>query len=170
MRARLSSSLEIVDEIELEGRQIRVVWRPAEFEPPLDLITQASGVCFTEEGKVVLVSKDGINWQLPGGHLDAGETPQAAFVREVAEEACAEVLQMRYLGAQEVHDPGDPEGRVYYQTRFWARVRLKDFYPAFEIVERRCFDFDEVKTALNWQTKNVLDEIIRRCEECNLLE
>jgi hypothetical protein len=61
MRARLSSSLEIVDEIELEGRQIRVVWRPAEFDPPLDLITQASGVCFTEEGNVVLVSKDGIS-------------------------------------------------------------------------------------------------------------
>lgn len=159
---------EIADEIEVEGRQIRVVWRPEEFFPPLDLITQASGVCFTEEGKVVLVSKDGVSWQLPGGHLDAGETPQEAFVREVAEEACADVLQMRYLGAQKVHDPGDPDGRaVYYQTRFWAKVRLRDFKPAFEIVERRCFDLSEVKIALRWQTTNMIDEIIRRCEECD---
>jgi len=61
MRARLNTNFDIVDEIEVEGRQIRVDWRPAEFDPPLDLITQASGVCFTEEGNDVLVSKDGIS-------------------------------------------------------------------------------------------------------------
>jgi hypothetical protein len=82
----------------------------------------------------------------------------------VAEKSCAEVLQIRYLGAQEVHDPVDPDGRaLYYQVRFLARVRIKEFNPEFEIIERKCFDLTELKSVLGWQANNVIDEIIRRC-------
>lgn len=150
----------------MDGRQIRVIWRPPDFVVPSHLVTQASAVCFTVDGKVLLVSKDGENWQLPGGHLEEGETPEEAVVREIEEEACVVVMELGYLGAQEVHDPDDPEGKgVYYQTRFWARVKLKEFRPDFEIVTRKCFAFGEMKSALDWHTTNVLDEIVRRCGE-----
>ncbi|GLW35943.1 NUDIX domain-containing protein [Actinoplanes regularis] len=48
----------------------------------------ASGVLFFDEaGKVLLVKpgyKDG--WEIPGGFVEAGESPRAACVREVREE------------------------------------------------------------------------------------
>jgi ADP-ribose pyrophosphatase YjhB (NUDIX family) len=64
---------------------------------------------------------------LPGGHPEGNETPQEALVREVWEEACAVVERAAYLGAQQVTDE---HGKTYYQTRFWARVKLESFTPS----------------------------------------
>lgn len=159
-------NMSVYDEFQYEGRLIKVIWRDAGFIPPPELVTQASGVCFCEDGRVVLVRKDYDTWTLVGGHLEAGESAYEAFIREVEEEACAEVIELRYLGSQEVHDPADPENKqIYYQTRFWARVNLKEFDPRFEIVERKCFDVSELGSVLNWDTKNNLDVILQRCEE-----
>ena len=36
---------------------------------------------------LVVSSSDGINWVLPKGHIDPGETPEIAALRELAEEA-----------------------------------------------------------------------------------
>jgi len=158
----------IDDDIIQDGRQIRVTWRGAEFTPPRALVTQASGVCFSEDGKVVLETKDGASWQLVGGHPEPGESIEQAFVREVAEETSAEVLEMRYLGAQEVSDPDNPEGMVvYYQARFWAKVRLGEFTPQFEVIERRCVAVEEVWEALIWQTVNVLEQLLVLSVEMN---
>jgi hypothetical protein len=35
MKTNLKEYRELADEIQHEGRQIRVIWRPAEFDPPL---------------------------------------------------------------------------------------------------------------------------------------
>ncbi len=49
-------------------------------------------------------------WALPGGHLDAGEQPEAAAAREFAEETGLTALDLRLLGVWA--DPGrDPRGR-----------------------------------------------------------
>ncbi len=151
----------IYDDIIQDGRPIRVIWRGAEFIPPRPMVTQASRVCFIVDGRVVLVTKDGISWQLVSGHPEPGENIEHAFVREVAEETGAKVLEMRYLGPQEVNDPGNPEGKkVYFQGRFRANVRLREFKPQFEVIERRCFAMEEVRAALAWQTVNVLDQLL----------
>ncbi|MBE0688358.1 MAG: hypothetical protein IH585_20385 [Anaerolineaceae bacterium] len=54
----------IYDDIIYAGRQIPMIWRGPEFVPPRAKVTQSSGVCFTEDGRVVLVTKDGKDWQL----------------------------------------------------------------------------------------------------------
>ena len=110
---------------------------------------------------MVLVTKDSASWHLVGGHPEPGESIEQAFVREVAEETGAKVLDMRYLGAQEVNDPGNPEGKsIYYQVRFWAKVQLPEFTPQFEIIERRCFAMEEVRTTLACQTVNGLEQLL----------
>jgi len=136
---------------EWEGRRLTVTWMPPPFRPPRDATTQAMGLCFTADHRVVLVTSDGASWTLPGGSLEQGETPVQALKREVREEACAVVRRSAYLGCQRVDDPGHPQGPThYYQTRFWARVTLRPFEPAFETVARRLVEPDHVLEELAW--------------------
>jgi len=54
-------------------------------------LSHAGSVVFRErEGEIdylVVSSSDGLNWVLPKGHIDPGETPEVAALRELAEEA-----------------------------------------------------------------------------------
>lgn len=63
-------------------------------------LTHAGGVVFrSHNGEflyLVVSSSDGQNWVLPKGHIEPGESPEAAAVREIAEEAgvVGEVVQI----------------------------------------------------------------------------
>jgi 8-oxo-dGTP diphosphatase len=47
----------------------------------------AAGALFTNDGRVLLVRKTyGNHWDIPGGYVDAGESPAAACQRELREE------------------------------------------------------------------------------------
>jgi 8-oxo-dGTP pyrophosphatase MutT (NUDIX family) len=54
-------------------------------------LTHAGAVVFRETNSEILYlvvsSSDGLNWVLPKGHIDPGETPRVAALRELAEEA-----------------------------------------------------------------------------------
>ena len=136
-----------------EGRALDLRWCPSPISPPREDVTQASGVCFTGDGLIMLVAGDEHEYELPGGHPEIGETIEQAFIREVAEEACAVVQYLYYLGAVEVHDPFSPsEPRHYYQTRFWARVVLLPFVPAFETTQRVLIPPHDFLATLSWGT------------------
>ncbi|MCZ4507408.1 NUDIX hydrolase [Streptomyces sp. ActVer] len=64
--------------------------RPAVFtlmapgwRPPLRLVTQTYGICFTPGGQVVLVVLGDGFVNLPGGQVELGEDPAETLVREV---------------------------------------------------------------------------------------
>lgn len=140
-----------VQNLNWEGRPIVVTWLDPPFMPPRDETTQVTGICFTDEGQIVLVSHDGNTWTLPGGSLEEGETLEQYLAREVMEEVCGRVTDGEYLGCQRVDDPGNPEGfRHYYQTRFWARVELEEFRPEAERTERCVIDPGDFLSTLFW--------------------
>lgn len=140
----------------LNGRSVTLSWWPAPFWPPRERITQASAVCYIQQGRVVLVVGPGGQRALPGGHLEPGESPLDALVREVREEACTVVVQHAYLGAQRVDDLALADGTgEHYQLRYWARVRLEPFAPRHETTARLLVPPDEVLTALGWRATQV---------------
>lgn len=144
-----------------EGRLLTVEWMPASFMPPYSLIRQASGLCFTRSGKIVLVSANAVDWTLPGGSIEPSEWVHEALVREVREEACADVISHRYLGCQRVDDPANPHGAVrYYQARYWARVELQPFCPAFEIKQRRIVDPADFLAVLAWGNSPIASQLL----------
>ena len=164
----------IVQQANWQGRPHLLTWLPAPFRPPRELTTQSYGVCFTEDGQIVLVSTDGAYWNLPGGHPEGDETLEEALAREVWEAACAEVTACEYLGCQRVEDPGSPDGlTVYYQARFWARVHLGPFAPQFERLHRRLVAPEKFLATLGWgdapMARPIL-ELALACEACHRSE
>ena len=49
------------------------------------------------DGKVVVVRNERVEWELPGGRLEIGETPEQALEREFAEELAVKVEALRLI-------------------------------------------------------------------------
>jgi ADP-ribose pyrophosphatase YjhB (NUDIX family) len=155
-----------------DGGGWSATWLDPPFCPPTEFVDQVYGICFDSGGRVLLVAVDmgdgSTYWNLPGGGLEPGESLAACLVREVAEEACARVVASRYLGCQRVErEPQQPteEARVFYQVRFWARVELDEWNPAFETCQRRLVMPDQFLSTLTWGSAAtagiILDEGLR---------
>ena len=152
----------LLDEfIEAEGERYRVAWFDPPFLPPLDETTQALGICFTAERRIVLVTWNDEQWSLPGGTVEPGETLERTLVREVHEEACATVVDSRYIGCQQIEEL-DGNGDSYYQTRFWARVELDPFTPEHEMTARRLVSPEDFRATLFWGAEATAGLILER--------
>ena len=75
-------------------------------------------------------------WGVPGGAVDAGETPQQAAVREAREEVGVEVKLNRIIGIYTLRGGGRPEIRAYvyegaaYQEQFELRIDASEIAAA----------------------------------------
>jgi 8-oxo-dGTP pyrophosphatase MutT (NUDIX family) len=140
-----------------------ITWCPAPFIPPGKLIIQSSGLCFTKNHQLILVN-DGKNWMLPGGRPEENETPEQALIREITEEACAEVIRFHYLGSIQYRDvipSADNEDTVFYKARYWVKVKKKAFHPRFEIKERIVIPPEQFIDMLGWNAKKTAEIILR---------
>ncbi|KPW42970.1 MutT/nudix family protein [Pseudomonas syringae pv. apii] len=62
---------------------------------------QRATVICKRDGQVLYVRKPKSRWALPGGKIEAGETPFQAAVRELCEETGLENLDLLYLAVYE---------------------------------------------------------------------
>ena len=92
----------------------------------------------TPGGDIVVISPDGVIWDLPAGRPEPGENWEQTLRREMDEEACATVTGARLLGFTRGQCLTGPErGRVLVRSVWRADVELRPWEARFEIAGRR---------------------------------
>lgn len=126
---------------------------------PLDSITSVHVFCF-REGELLLVRHPTRGWDIPGGHIEIGESVIEALERELLEEAGVTASNPDLIGYLEVNVPGmKPENYRYpfpnsYLPFFIAEAEeILEFKGEFETRERRFFTSDEVYGS-DWFARN----------------
>jgi 8-oxo-dGTP diphosphatase len=119
--------------------------------PPREVWGTAFGFAF-EGDRMLVTHLKRRGWDIPGGHIEVGETPEQATVREVWEETFAEVEIVDLIGIQELEILGPrPENHRYAypvntQIFFFCRVtRLAPFQENDESLERGFFSPDQMR-------------------------
>jgi len=97
--------------------------------------------------KILLISTQaGRRWQLPKGHIEAGETPEQAAVREVAEETGVTGRVLAPLSAVEYWYNERGQRRIHKQVAYYllsyTSGSTADF-DASEVSGADWFDWDE---------------------------
>jgi 8-oxo-dGTP diphosphatase len=137
--------------------------------PPMEQCATAFGLTFRGEDILLtrLVARD---WDLPGGAIDPGETPEEAAVREVLEETAARVRIVELIGIQEtVIEAPKPENykwpypvsvQVYYLTE---RIELLPFEANMETRQRRFFTPKEARRVPTMNNHDLIyEEALKR--------
>lgn len=115
-----------------KGLPVSSIWITDSSYENYSPITQVYGVCFTKEGKVLIVKNLG-DWIIPGGTPEPGESVHQTLKREVDEEASVDIGICKMIGCCEVHFPNNPNklhGEHFYQLRYVALIeKIKELKP-----------------------------------------
>lgn len=146
-----------------DDKEYKLIWHDCDSFEELKgkKLHQSYGVCFYNN-KLVTVNNNG-KWSLVGGHIENGETPEEALVREVQEETNMRVLKHTPIGYQEVINP---DGTIDYQLRSVCIVEpigefAKD--PAGSVTEIKLIDPKDYKKYFDWG--KIGDRIMERAAE-----
>jgi 8-oxo-dGTP pyrophosphatase MutT (NUDIX family) len=118
------------EEVSIEMTLERLAWPGDPYsEGEHDHHVTASAFVVSARGVILLRHRRLGIWVQPGGHVDRGETPEAACVRESAEETglLARHLEPVELFHVDVH-PG-PKGHTHYDLRYVLLGEPQDPHP-----------------------------------------
>ncbi|MFK0045494.1 NUDIX hydrolase [Streptomyces sp. NPDC090741] len=111
---------------------------------------RVSMAVIASEGRVLMIrrrQREGrLSWALPGGGIEAGETPEQAAVREVAEETALEVKAVRVIG-QRIHPDSGADMTYVACEAVAGEARVED---AEELAEVAWVLLDEIPTYVPW--------------------
>lgn len=104
------------------------------------------GYVYNEKNKLLIV-KNGNTWIIPGGHPETKETPIETLNREVMEEACVTIKDIKYMGAVEVIE----NDKKYYQLRYIAKIdKILPFKEEWETNERTFVNLNDLPKYIKW--------------------
>ena len=114
------------------GHPVKLIWQPSKVVLKEDIVTSVHGCCF-HAGKVLLVRVKNRGFNMPGGHVEANETPEETLHREIYEEGYVKG-KATYIGAIEVNHKKNPfyivSGKyplIGYQLFY--RLDIEDCFP-----------------------------------------
>ena len=88
-------------------------------------LKKIAGCIIIEENKVLLIKKKSNGWfELPGGTIEPGESPEQTAIRELKEEICCDVEILSLYQEKDF----EHKGKRYHGTWFFAR-RKQDQHP-----------------------------------------
>lgn len=106
--------------------------------------TSVKALIKNSEGKILLSKEENGMWELLGGGLDHGETPQTGLVREVQEETNLKVHSIAIQPSYYVTFP--VVERNYYAANviFEAKIDNLNFTPSDECIDLQYFSPEEI--------------------------
>ncbi|CAN5705558.1 hypothetical protein BH10CHL1_BH10CHL1_16920 [soil metagenome] len=118
--------------------------------PPIALVSTALGLFF-DGNRLLMTRLQSRGWDIPGGHIEPGETPEQTVRRETYEETGARLDKIAVFSHQKliVHAP-KPSGYHYphpisYQVFYGGSIAALDpFTETSEAAERALFAPQEV--------------------------
>ena len=83
-------------------------------------------------------------WYIPGGKREAGETDQAALIREVKEELLVDIIleTITHYGTFEAQAHGKPEGTMVRMACYTAKY-TGELKPSAEVEKMDWFDYSK---------------------------
>lgn len=119
--------------------------------PPREMISTALVLAFDKD-RLLQTNLVARGWDIVGGHIEPGESPEEAARREAYEEAGARLKELHVLGYQRLRLLGPrPASYRYsypdsYQAFYWAQIEaLDEFIPTAEAQERALFAPDDAR-------------------------
>ena len=87
-------------------------------------IRQVSAWITTSENLIILISKDGVKWSIPGGHPEKNESIDQSLNREILEESGLEISELprKLLGYYLISEIEDNKEDNYLQLRFQVNL------------------------------------------------
>ena len=108
--------------------------------PKIELISAVFILAF-EESKILAIKNDR-GWEIPGGHVEEGETLEESLIREVKEEAGATFSDPKLLAIVESDDQEKYKDKVMliYTTK---NFKLGEFTPSEDAFDREVIEVEE---------------------------
>ena len=139
--------IEFVD----KGQRWTATWHDLAGGPPDGGRHGSAAICFTPDHLVVVVSEDGLRWELPGGRPEVGESWRETVDREVLEEACAKIVDGTLLGyVRGSCTFGPEEGLVLVRSLWGIEVSLLPWEPEHEMNYREFLKPENVLSRIDF--------------------